>query len=315
MQFFFYLAALFVVVQGKCKSKCKEEHADCLALHGKDVKSEILDSCVKSANKEGEETACSKCFSENKGKEEQPVQGQRQFICLSKCKWVAIGCTQAGINASNLLALMNCVSTSYHTELNKKRSPQCGACILTGECASYCNDRKEGEELCDDKEIAAIMEPCQKAKAEQDHCSKNNVRNCESLPICQLCNGQCIKSDQTCPDPEPTEEPAPAPGPKTDFFEDEFDYYRHCKKAYQGNKEGCKACGGKLQAQKGGCKVRPNKAACNKIGLQDVCKRARCKIGWADNKSKDEFKRCTNPIEGQESIFGPVKKKKKRRGR
>lgn len=327
MLFFYYLATFVAIAHGKCRSKCKAEYVDCIALHGEDVETKVLDACIRSSVKEGEEdTVCTKCLKEHRGKEVEPASVQRQFICLPKCKWVAIGCTQAGINASNLLRLMECVSSSYDTPLMKKKAPLCGKCIKTGECATFCNDRKEGEEPCTDEEITAVMGPCQEAKAKKDHCSQNNVRNCESLPICQLCNGECVKATQQCKEEEGGEggggggvvtKPTPAPA-KMQFFKDKAAYFRYCKVTFKGKGkemvDGCKKCGGKPQMSKGGCKVREDRAACNQISDKDICKKAKCKPSFND-KAKTEFKRCVNPPEGQESIFGPPGQQKQKKSR
>lgn len=312
MQLFLLLAVLFVSVQGKCRSKCKEETLDCLALHGQDAETRILNACVKTKAASQGDSPCQKCQAESEQNSPTPANQTRQFICLAKCKWVAIHCTQAGVNASNLLELMRCVSSSYTTPLNKAKAPQCGPCILTGECSSYCNKKKGGEVPCSEKEISDVISECQEWKNSQDICPTHNRKSCENLPICSLCNGDCQRSDKECkaevtPAPEPTQEPQ-----KPTKFASKDDYFRYCKREFSGkeNKAKCTACGGKTQRSKGGCKVRPNKAACNKIRMAAVCQMANCKASFND-KEKTDFKRCVNPTDPNmgDSVFGPPKQK------
>merc|ERR1712048_407679 len=206
------------------------------------------------------------------------------------------------------LGLMDCVQKTYKTDVNKKKSPQCEDCILTGECKGYCDDKKG--EPCTDDEIAEVFEECRVWKDNQNVCGSFNRKTCASVPLCQLCNGECLRTknldDGKCPAaPAPVEGPTPPPveGPAgVDLFVSKADYFKYCKKTYKDDKEGCGKCGGNYQSNKKSCKVRPQKAACKQINLAEVCTKCGCKASYND-KEKTDFKRCVNPEKGSKSIF------------
>lgn len=299
------LSLAAILVDAKCNSKCHKESSECIALHGDDDLT-VVDQCIE--ERAGDK--CKECRAKDGGKPENPRENSASnlFLCLNPCRWVAIHCTQAGINASNLLELMTCVTESYQSEVNKAKAPRCEECIIQGECRQFC-EQKLGV-VCNEKQIKDNLEECKEWKNQVDVCSQYNKRTCESFPVCSVHKGECVRTDSIPEDEkkddDKDDDDEEEEEEKIKYFKSVKQYANFCKQTYkgEGEKENCIACGGKWQKDKKSCKVKEKRALCNQISMPDVCKRAKCKAAYAD-KAQKEFKRCVN---SGEEIFEGKKK-------